>query len=122
MDRTTPMEDYLLLLRVGPAASIGMLWSEEATVQEQPTAVESIGGQVVGCWAALGRYDMAMHVRFPSGDQALAWSLLSNASGMFSEALRLFSVEDLPRIAGFVSVIASTSSGDSEEKHKKPRA
>ena len=87
------METYLLLLRADTTGSLGVLTTSSDTLAIQQEAVDALGGAVVAYWAALGRFDAAMLVQFPSAEPALSWSLLTNSAGLYTEAIRLFDLD-----------------------------
>jgi uncharacterized protein with GYD domain len=107
--------DFLLLVRRrAPAAALALAAGEKG-VEHESEAIERFGGEWVRSSSLLGRYDLAIEVRFPNSDACYAFALAITATGHEVDTMVMIDDAAREKARQLVQEIIETDEATTEE-------
>lgn len=89
------MPTFVLLMKANDVASRKILRSGATGAALQRKSVEALGGSIRVQFAVTGHYDVVAIADLPDEATCLALSLASSSGGLYTEALRAYSPEEV---------------------------
>jgi uncharacterized protein with GYD domain len=111
------MPKYVLLAKATDVASTNILVRGADGLNAQHEAITALGGRVEAQFVVTGNYDIVLIVDMPTDISVLALSLASNIGGLYVNALRAYSADELdsartelPEIESLLGAMAAEAS------------